>query len=473
MKVLPLQPADHASPEALRAFLSQCQRAAQADGQERLVSISITVGALDPLAVLEAIYEPGAPHFYAEHPSECSAIAGAEVAARATFAGPERFAELQRFADETFARTIAVGPVDAPFGGPHVFVGAAFADTVENDEPFPAIMAFVPRWQVARAGDVTTAVANVPVAPDADLDALAERVWRAHQKFAGFSLTGAATESPRQPRQFTSTESFDYRASVAAALRQIDAGDFEKIVLARALDIEADVPFHPLQTLDGLRERFPDCFAFSIANGRGDSFIGASPERLVRVSQGMLEADVLAGTIRRGVGAVDDAAMGAALLASDKDQREHAVVLASVRRRLEALGLALEHPAQPGLRKLANLQHLHTPVRARLPDGIRLLDALAVLHPTPAVGGAPREAAVAAIRDLEGFPRGLYAGALGWMNARGGGEFMVGIRSALVRDQRARVYAGAGIVAGSTPDKEFAETDLKFKALLDALQPPR
>ena len=225
--------------------------------------------------------------------------------------------------------------------------------------------------------------------------------------------------------------------------------------------------------LDGLRQRFPDCFAFSVANGQGDSFIGASPERLVRVSRGVLEADVLAGTARRGRGAADDAIAGAGLLASEKDRHEHQLVLASVRRRLEALGLVPTHPDAPALRKLANLQHLHTPVRAELPAGIRLLDAVAQLHPTPAVGGSPRDAAVAAIRDLEGFSRGLYAGALGWMNARGGGEFMVGIRSALVRDDCARIYAGAGIVAGSTPDKEFAETELKAQALLNALQPSR
>jgi menaquinone-specific isochorismate synthase len=109
-------------------------------------------------------------------------------------------------------------------------------------------------------------------------------------------------------------------------------------------------------------------------------------------------------------------------------------------------------------------------MRGALPAGVRLLDLLAVLHPTPAVGGTPREAAVARIRELEGFPRGLYAGALGWINARGGGEFFVGLRSALIEGGHARVYAGAGIVAGSEPEREFAETELKFQALLAALR---
>jgi menaquinone-specific isochorismate synthase len=161
--------------------------------------------------------------------------------------------------------------------------------------------------------------------------------------------------------------------------------------------------------------------------------------------------------------------LAAALRHSEKDRREHRLVLDSIVRRLAPLGLNLEYFEPPGLLRLANVQHLHTPLRAALSEGVRLLDAVARLHPTPAVGGSPRDAAVARIRELEGFPRGLYAGALGWVNARGGGEFFVGLRSALVHGAAARVFAGAGIVAGSTPDKEFAETELKFKALLDAI----
>jgi menaquinone-specific isochorismate synthase len=182
----------------------------------------------------------------------------------------------------------------------------------------------------------------------------------------------------------------------------------------------------------------------------------------------MLETEALAGSIRRGGSASEDAALGSALLHSEKDLREQREVLDDILTRLAPLGLKPEYPPQPHLRRLANVQHLHTPIRATLPENIQLLDVLAAMHPTPAVGGSPRDAAVRRIRELEGFPRGLYAGALGWINARGGGEFFVGIRSALVEGARARVYAGAGIVAGSTPEKEFAETELKFKAMLDA-----
>src|SRR5690606_13096063 len=152
-----------------------------------------------------------------------------------------------------------------------------------------------------------------------------------------------------------------------------------KIVLARARDVTAPAPLPPLQLLNGLRQRFPDCHAFSVANGRGDSFIGATPERLIRVRDGIHETEAPPAPTRRGRGAAEDAALGAALLHSDKNRREQAVVLESIRRRLAPLGLQLEHPGEPALLRLANVQHLHTPIKAQLPENVRLLDALARL----------------------------------------------------------------------------------------------
>jgi menaquinone-specific isochorismate synthase len=467
--ILPLHPADNASPAALQAFLGQCRAAAVKDGHAKLVSISLAVGALDPLAVLESIFEPGEPHFYAERTSIESAIAGAEVAVAYETSGAARFAGVQGFIDETLVHTIAVGDVEAPFGGPHFFSAFAFNDKAEAGDPFPAARVFVPRWQVARAGATTTAVANLLVTPEADLAMLAERVWRAHGKFSQFRYRDSVAMPETHPPDFSTTETGDYRAAVTRALARIAAGEFEKIVLARAIDLTLRQPLHPLRVLNGLRQRFPDCYAFSLANGRGQSFIGATPEQLVRVSKGTLETAALAGTTGRGAGASDDATLALALLHSEKDLREHRFVVETITGRLAQLGLKLEYASQPGLRRLANVQHLYTPVRAVLPEKVRLLEAVGWLHPTPAVGGAPVAAAVARIRELEGFSRGLYGGAVGWVNARGGGEFFVGIRSALVDGATARVYAGAGIVAGSAPEKEFAETELKFKAMLGAL----
>ena len=479
MTILPLHPAQNATPEALHAFLAQCRAAAVRDGRAKLVSISLAVDALDPLAVLESIFDPNEPHFYAERPAIETAIAGAEIAIAHEATGATRFSEVRRWVADTLEHTIAVGDVEAAFGGPHFFAGFAFRDTIENGEPFPAAFVFVPRWQVALAGNTTTAVANLLVKPDSELKSLAERVWRAHAKFRNFEFgaNGANGGGPREPEEkrdvtpptFTTREAGDYRAAVTRALQRIDAGEFKKIVLARAQDVTADRPLHPLRMLNGLRQRFPDCYSFSFAHGRGPSFIGASPERLLRVSKGHVETEALAGSVARGGSASEDAALAGRLLHSEKDLREHREVLDDIVTRLGRLGISAEFPEHPQIRRLANVQHLDTPVRGALPASVQALDVIAAMHPTPAVGGSPRDVAIARIRELDGFPRGLYAGALGWLNARGGGEFFVGIRSALVAGAHARVYAGAGIVAGSTPEKEFAETELKFKAMLDAV----
>ncbi|MFO1450459.1 MAG: isochorismate synthase [Opitutaceae bacterium] len=473
MTILPVNPTENASLESLAAFFERCRASARSDGRAKLVSITLVVDALDPLAVLESIYDPNELHFFAENPKLDTALTGAEAVLSFEARGPGRFSKVQAWIDDTLHHTLAVGAVDAPFGGPHFFTSFSFLDDVEAGEVFPAARVFVPRWQVARAGEITTAVANVVVAPDADLRALTERVWRAHRTFSVFDYAASPSADgvPAEPGgTVTASEIGDYRAAVAGALERIGRGEFQKIVLARAKDLTLQHTLHPLRVLNDLRQRFPACYAFSLGDGHGRSFIGASPERLVRVSRGKLETEALAGSTRRGASASEDAALAHALLRSEKDLREQRLVLESIARRLAPLGVAVDVNVRPGLRRLANVQHLSTPVLADLPAGVRLLDALAVLHPTPAVGGSPRESVVGEIRSLEGFPRGLYAGALGWLNSREGGEFFVGIRSALIDGNRARVYAGAGIVAGSTPDSEFAETELKFGALLEALR---
>jgi len=308
------------------------------------------------------------------------------------------------------------------------------------------------------------------IAANAPVDLIAAKVWKAHAKFHAFDYRRAQRQDrPSAPRLTEEVGNSPYQASVREALREIEHGDYRKIVLSRVRRLTTTEEFHPLGVLNHLRQHFPGCYAFSIANGRGQSFIGASPERLVRVAHGRMHTEALAGSAPRGESASEDAALARALLQSEKDLREHRMVLESILRRIADLGLKVEHAAQPRILGLANVQHLHLPVSAALPEGVHILDLVARLHPTPAVGGTPREPALAAIKRLEPVARGLYAGAQGWVDHRGGGEFFVGIRSALIDGHTATVHAGAGIVAGSDAEKEFAETELKFKALVGAL----
>jgi menaquinone-specific isochorismate synthase len=471
MNVLPVNPADNPTPGALRAFLALCAENARVTGRPQLASISMTVESLDPLAVLESIFEGDELHFYAERPAQGFAVAGAEAVLEHLAGGPDRFGRARAWIGEVLASTIAVGPVDEPFAGPHFFLAGTFSPGTPDGLPFPGLRVFVPRWQVSRMGDGSVAVANIPVSADAPIDVLAERVWKAHAKFRSFdySVARRIDRPPAPSRRVEVGEVGWYQRAVATALAEIARGDYEKVVLGRAQRFETDAPFHPLGVLNHLRRRYPECYAFSVGSGRGPSFIGASPERLVRVAHGRLHTEALAGSAPRGRSASEDARLARALQQDEKERREHQLVIDAIGSRLADLGIAIEYPGSPRLLGLANVQHLHTPVSAAVPAGVHLLDLVERLHPTPAVGGSPRDPAVAAIARMEPFDRGLYAGPLGWIDHRGGGEVFVGLRSALVDGRNAVAYAGAGIVAGSEPEKEFAETELKFQALVQGL----
>ncbi|MEZ5278554.1 MAG: isochorismate synthase [Opitutaceae bacterium] len=479
MKRIPINPQADRSLEALIGFLADCRREALSDGQARLVSVSLDADHLDPLAVLESIYEPSDLHFYLEQPARRMALAGAEAVIMREFSGRERFRDAQRFIRATFDRTIATGDLDSPPAGPRFFCSFSFADGDDPASPFPPATVFVPRWQVVRMGDRFSAVANCLVEVDSDLEALAGRIWRAHGRFRTFGET-----SPRDPAGSrpdvpsiagTAWDPVDvgppggYAASVIRALSDIEAGLYRKIVLARAVDLKTETDLHPLAALNRLRVSYPDCFSFSVANGRGQSFIGATPERLVSLSGRRIRTEALAGSARRGNTALEDAIQVRHLLRSEKDLREQRLVMESIRRRLGNLGIQIDETMRVGVLQLSNVQHLHTPIEAELPDGLDLLRLVEELHPTPAVGGTPRDAACRRIAELEPFSRGLYAGPLGWIDADGNGEFVVAIRSALIDGSKARAYAGAGIVEGSDAEREYGETSLKLRALLDNL----
>jgi menaquinone-specific isochorismate synthase len=259
-------------------------------------------------------------------------------------------------------------------------------------------------------------------------------------------------------------------AAVATAVERIGAGEVAKVVLARDLLVSADVPLDPRRLLRRLADRFPDCWTFAV-----DGLLGATPELLLRRSGRQLSARVLAGTAPRGAGA-DDERLAAALIGSAKDRAEHSLAVDSLVRALEPYCTVLDAPAEPDLLTLANVRHLATDVtgtqRRRGPrGGAGLLELVDAVHPTAAVCGTPTEDAAALIAELEGMDRGRYAGPVGWLDARGDGEFGLALRCAeLVGDDSARLFAGCGIVAGSDPAAELAETQSKFAAFQAALE---
>jgi isochorismate synthase len=253
---------------------------------------------------------------------------------------------------------------------------------------------------------------------------------------------------------------------VRDALSRIGARELEKVVAARSSHVLASRAIDVASVLDRIGHDYADstCFAFQ----RGASvFVGATPERLVSVRDFRVQADALAGSIQRD--AVDDDRAAVALLASDKDRREHAFVVSAIADALGSFCEDLRVPPEPVLRTLRNVHHLWTPIAGVLRERAHVLDLLRALHPTPAVCGLPRGAALAWIAEHESTPRGWYAGAVGWFDAHGDGTFAVAIRSGIIEDREAWLYAGAGIVRGSDPDREYAETTVKQAPLLTAL----
>jgi menaquinone-specific isochorismate synthase len=260
-----------------------------------------------------------------------------------------------------------------------------------------------------------------------------------------------------------------FRRAVNRALDHMNRYPVQKIVLAHALDWGNVEPFQPLAALGRLRQRYPDCHIFSLGQGDGKTFMGASPERLLSLTHGQLITDALAGSAPRGVTPHQDDRLAQELCSNPKEQGEHRLVVDFLARQLQAVGLRPQYQHWPGVRRLSNIQHLHTPMRARVTGHVHPLHIVEALHPTPAVAGVPTREACDQILRFEDFDRGLYAAPVGWVGANGDSEFIVGIRSALVAKTQVRLYAGAGIVAGSDPNREWAEIKLKLRALGESL----
>ena len=268
-----------------------------------------------------------------------------------------------------------------------------------------------------------------------------------------------------QVRLESAAEPSAYEEAVARAVEHIRAGELSKVVLAREVRAEAPRAYDPAALFGALRELFPSCYCFCVGTPEA-AFIGASPELLVRRRGAGAQTVALAGSTRRSADPAVDDHLGEQLSRSAKNRSEHDIVVRRIERALRPHSVWVEAVREPVLIKVANIQHLATPIHAQLADPRSAVELAGMLHPTPAVGGEPGPEAEAAIPELEDLDRGWYAGPVGWMDAVEDGEFCVALRSALLRDRTAHLFAGAGIVADSDPEAELAETELKLAALL-------
>ncbi|HEY9761935.1 MAG TPA: isochorismate synthase [Trichocoleus sp.] len=471
MPVVPYRPDCLLDGHAIQSFLTDCYQRCIQDSQPKIASLGLPLALLDPLKVLAQVVSPDERHFYLENSGQGRATLAFGTALYHASEGKDRFRQAQKFV-EAWSRPTVLHKLQT-FSQPNsrFFCNFTFFDHSQNaDSPFPAASVFLPKWQVTRLHQSCTLTANLLITPDTSLEDLTQQVLRrvaqieqvVHLK-SSYELRRAVVLDP------TSSTTRPFKQAVSRALAQIAQSHLHKIVLAHAVDITAPHPFNLSQSLGRLRHSHPDCYTFSISNGQGVNFIGASPERLLSIRHNTLITDALAGSAPRGRAEAEDQTLAENLLANPKERDEHQFVVQFLVRQLAALGLRPSYRTVPELLRLANIQHLHTPIRAMLPPHTSPLRLVEALHPTPAVAGVPTEAACQQIRHHEAFDRALYAAPLGWIDDRGNSEFIVGIRSALVQGKQARLYAGAGIVAGSDPERELAEIQLKLRALSEAL----
>jgi salicylate biosynthesis isochorismate synthase/menaquinone-specific isochorismate synthase len=442
-------------------------------GRRTLVSVTQEVDAADPCAAVFASRLARDRWFCWEQPDRGFALAGLGVAHEASSRGRSRFDDVAEECLRIGGGALLDEPRGLPAGAGPVWLGGFAFDPDGGSTPTwsslsPASLV-LPELSICRSGGRSFLTVNAVVNPGEDIERLGEGLAA---RLASLRLdiplplidphptAHAGIQSARPPREF--------EAAVASAASRIAAGEFSKVVLAREVIVSAAAAHDPAALFGAMREQFPACFCFCVGTPEA-AFLGASPELLVRRAGASVSTVALAGSTRRSSDPAVDDHLGEQLLRSDKDRREQRIVAERIVRALRPHAVWVEAAPEPEIVKVANIQHLASPVIAQLAEPHSAIELAGLLHPTPAVGGEPWPKAAAAIAELEGMDRGWYAAPVGWMDATEDGEFCVALRSALLRDREAHLFAGVGVVAGSDPAAELAETEVKLGALLPLL----
>ncbi len=464
---------------SLVSLLSQIERARR-DDVAVILSQRQRFDGPEPWALLDADRAADDTFVAWHEPSAGLTFAALGTTAAHVLSGPDRMRDATAWCSHIREHHRALESEAQP-GPPAPFILSSLAfrhrEPGADPGPWEAFgdgLLWVPRVLVASCGGQSWATLFDTLRPDEPAHDVAERLLSRSRALIRRAQPAAATAALATV-DATAAEraAWEARAGRAIAVVARD-GALSKVVLARAAEhrTPAGHVFDPMATAHALRARHGGCTVFAIGRPGGASFVGATPELLVRVVGQHVETTALAGTAPRGASSDADAELAQALSAGAKDRREHALVVSDI---VDALaghavgGRAGVSAAGPHLRSLADVHHLETSVAATLKTPGRLWDLVTALHPTPAVGGVPRDEALAWLAAHEDLDRGAYAGPVGWVDAAGDGVFHVALRSALLVGDRALAYAGAGLVCGSSPADEWAETEHKLRAIRSAL----
>jgi salicylate biosynthesis isochorismate synthase len=439
------------------------------------VTVPVEAG-LDPSAAVMAARTPGDRWLCLEQPDRGAfALAALGEAAVVEAHGADRFAEASRRARSLARRVLAddpaADPASPPGAGPVWVGGFAFAEDGGRAPEWSSLrpaQLVLPELSLARRGGEARLSVCARVDPDDDPEAVLARTLERVGSLAPASMPLIDPDPLERAAVAGAAPPAHYEEAVSRAVERIRAGGLEKVVLAREVRVHAPRPIDPAPVLGALRDVFPECFCFCVGTPEL-AFVGASPELLVRREGQRAQTVALAGTAARSADPAVDDHLGERLRQSPKNRNEHAIVARRIQGTLDRVSLWTAVADEPVLVRVQNVQHLATPIRAQLREPRSAVELAGLLHPTPAVGGEPRAAALPLIPALEGLDRGWYAGAIGWMDLAEDGEFCVGLRCALLRDRVAHLYSGCGIVSDSEPSAELEESEVKLQALLPLL----
>lgn len=436
-------------------------------GEAVLASYSMNLPTLDLLELFASVDQPDAECLFWRAPEDDKSLFGWGVAAQLSASGEQRFASVDAQWRHWLEHAVSHGPQ-----APTVCGGFRF------DHQVPASSA----WQgfgdaslllmtllLVRDGDACWLLCQQRIEPDDDAQRCCAHVLHEWNVLMDRYVSGPRATASLHHIRDQSLPRACWESKIAQALDVLRDTPLKKVVLAREVLSEFSQPISAGRTLAALASNDPSAYLFAFRRKQA-CFIGASPERLVKLHDGHLQTLALAGTARRDPNPEQDAHLAQALLDCEKNQHEHAVVVQIIQRDLAPWVQPLHLPAAPHIKRLSRVQHLATLIEGPLRPQCSLLKMVSILHPTPAVGGHERQQALEHIRAFEGFDRGWYAAPLGWLDAQGNGEFIVGLRSALLHGNQARLFAGCGIVEHSDPASEYEETCIKLAGMRAALQ---
>jgi isochorismate synthase len=453
-------------PAPIGTLAARLRRAAASQAPGTLLAVTSRVQPVEPLALHAAAAGMGAS-LWLQPDRGFSLVAIGEAWAARPSAGPDRFSAVSGAWSALLQR--AVIDSDGPRGsGPVLLGGFSF-----DDAPAPSAVwqGFEPACMVLPAALLTTTAegAWLTLSWRVGSSPHPESIVRTWETVAQAATKGEVARSAPSLRLVGHRpEPAAWRDSVARLAGAVGRGRLDKAVLARRVDLAASSDIDVTAVLAGLATSAPESTLFAISRGTR-CFVGATPERLVSLAGRELRTVAMAGSARRMADASADDALALGLLGSDKEHEEHAVVVAMLREALAPVAERLDVAVRPEIVRLRHVQHLVTPISGRLRDDADVLALVQRLHPTPAVGGAPRQLALELIAEEERIERGWYAAPLGWIDHRGDGEFVVALRSGVVHGSEVSLFAGCGIVADSDPEREWDESAAKLQALGSAL----